>query len=401
MAVQVQTPVASFTTTGVTTIFPFAFMLLDADDLVVTLDGVTVTGGFSIANIGAPAGGSVVFTTAPASGQTLVLRRVIALQRLTDYQRNGDLLAATLNLDFDRVWQALQGLRQDASRAIKLTEATLTDQTIPDDAATRAGKLVGFDPSGNAVLVDALSPGDLLVSAFIESLLTAANAASARTTLGAVGLTGAETVAGVKAFTSAPVVPDATAGKNPVTLDQLAAEEVARNAAIAAALAPALVAPTLFVSGTSVSASGVAVDFTGIPAWAKRITILFFNLSTAGVSNYIVQLGDAGGIETSGYVGVAVGYSAAANNYSAAFSSGFLLRYAAPVAASAYTGRLILERVSGNTWIASGTNTRAAANETSRTDGVKTLSDTLTQVRLTTPGGTDTFDSGTINILYE
>lgn len=404
MAVQNQTPVASFTTSGVTTVFPFAFMLLDADDLVVTLDGVTVSSGFGIAGIGAPAGGSVVFTTAPAAGQMLVLRRNIALQRLNDYQRNGDLLAQVLNLDLDRIWQALQGLRLDATRALKLPEDTLTDQTITDDAAGRAGKLVGFDGSGNVTVVEVSTPGALLVSAFIESLLPSANAAAARAVLGAVGTSGTDTIAGAKTFISPVTIPDGVNPEHAASVGQLADEAAARDVAIAAALSLALLpntlAPTLLVAGTSVVASGTAVDFTGIPSWARRVTILFAGLSGSGTSNFMVQLGDSGGIETTGYAGVAVRDGASGNVYTAAFSAGFLMRDQVS-AANNYIGRMVLERITGNTWIASGSNTRAASDESAYMNGSKTLSDSLTQVRITTVGGADTFDAGTINILYE
>lgn len=250
MAVQNQTPVASFTTSGVTTIFPYAFMLLDADDLVVTLDGVTVSSGFSIAGIGAPAGGSVVFTSPPSAGQLLVLRRNIALQRLNDYQRNGDLLAQVLNLDLDRIWQALQGLRQDSTRALKLPEDTLTDQTITDDAAARAGKLVGFDGSGNVVAVEVSTPGALLVSAFIETLLPAASAAAARAILGAVGTSGAESIAGAKTYTSPVTIPDGT--------DPAHAASVGQVSTAAAAVLRGGVRQTV-VSGP--------VDSSGLPAF--------------------------------------------------------------------------------------------------------------------------------------
>lgn len=305
MAVQNQTPVASFTTSGVTTVFPFAFMLLDADDLSVTLDGAVVSSGFSVSGIGAPAGGSVVFTTAPSAGQLLVLRRNIALQRLNDYQRNGDLLAQVLNLDLDRIWQALQGLRQDATRAIKLPDDTLTDQIIADDATARAGKVVGFDSSGNAVAVDVFAPDALLVSAFIETLLSAANAAAARTILGAVGTTGAETIAGTKTFSASPVIPNASASNHPVSKSQLDAETSARTAAIAAAT----LAPTLFVETAYLTLATKSSVSWEIPSWARNIRIAVLGASGGSTGVCAVRIGAGGSPETTGYVCVVTEHS--------------------------------------------------------------------------------------------
>jgi len=146
---------------------------------------------------------------------------------------------------------------------------------------------------------------------------------------------------------------------------------------------------------TAVTASGTAVDFTGIPAWVKRITVMFSGVSTNGVSPRQVQIGDSGGIETSGYVG-AVGTRGAESFYTSAFviSRGIS-------ASSTEAGHLVLTLVSGNIWVASGVSSSSAGDAPSFFAGNKTLSDTLTQVRITTVNGTDTFDAGTINIMYD
>jgi len=212
MSVPVQTPVASFAANGITTVFPYAYLLLSSGDLQVTLDGVVLTSGFTISGVGSVTGGNVTFAVAPASG-TLILRRKMSLSRLVDYVEAGDLLASTLNLDLDRIWMVMQGLQSDATRSIKLPEETLTDQTITDDAATRASKLLGFDVLGNVTTLDVFDPTALIVTTYIETLLSAANSVSARSILEAaadndvVKLTGTQTVAGVKTFSSSPVLP--------------------------------------------------------------------------------------------------------------------------------------------------------------------------------------------------
>jgi len=152
-------------------------------------------------------------------------------------------------------------------------------------------------------------------------------------------------------------------------------------------------------SGTSVaSTSGTSIDFTGIPSWVKRITVMFNGVSLSGTTNFLVQLGDSGGIETTGYESVIFGYGQHATS-----TSGLIFWHA--LASRVSSGHVHLTLLSGNSWIGSV----AVANWDANTANVgahvggmrKTLSDTLDRIRITTVNGTDTFDAGTINILYE
>lgn len=153
------------------------------------------------------------------------------------------------------------------------------------------------------------------------------------------------------------------------------------------------------VSGTATaSTSGTAVNFTGIPSWAKRITVMFSGVSTSGTSKVILQIGDAGGVEITGYLGTSLVSGVAATNY----SSGFITDDRASAAAVRH-GILTLCLVNPATY------TWAFATQIGLSDnnlaafgaGTKSLSDTLNQVRVTTVNGTDTFDAGSINIMYE
>lgn len=185
MSQPVENPLVSFVTNGVTTVFPYTFTLLDAEtDLVVTLNDVEVTSGFTVSGEGNIGGGNVTFSVAPSGGQTLVLARILPLERLNDYQDVSEIEAAVLNRDFDRLWQALQQMGGDSLRLIKLPIGTATDQTIDASPGDRANMLVGFDASGN---VTVLAPIDLdltTVSLFMQSFLELDDAASARAVLG-------------------------------------------------------------------------------------------------------------------------------------------------------------------------------------------------------------------------
>lgn len=153
------------------------------------------------------------------------------------------------------------------------------------------------------------------------------------------------------------------------------------------------------VSGTNVSASGTSIDFTGIPSWVKRITITFEGLSTNGSSSRLIQIGDAGGIENTGYAGTTSSIVDASTG-SNSITTGFGIRNGLG-AADLIQGSITLSLKGSNVWVCSGITAMSNAAITTHTAGSKTLSDTLTQIRITTVNGTDTFDAGSVNILYE
>ena len=152
------------------------------------------------------------------------------------------------------------------------------------------------------------------------------------------------------------------------------------------------------VLGTSVaSTSGTSIDFTGIPSWVKRITVMFSGVSTNGTSSLMMQLGDSGGIETTSYTSNSsvITTGVATSNY----TTGIGVRTTS--AADTISGLMCISNISSNTWAASGTFSFNNTTATIVSAGVKTLSDTLTQIRITSVNGTDTFDAGSINIQYE
>ena len=155
---------------------------------------------------------------------------------------------------------------------------------------------------------------------------------------------------------------------------------------------------TTLTAATAVSASGTAVGFTGIPSWVKRITVMFSGVSTNGASGILLQLGDSGGVENTGYAGVGASTDSS-SAVTTVFTTGFGVcrSFAASQTAN---GLCIISNVSGNTWAETG-NVGLNSAILYYSAGSKTLSDTLDRVRITTVNGTDTFDAGTINILYE
>ena len=152
--------------------------------------------------------------------------------------------------------------------------------------------------------------------------------------------------------------------------------------------------------GTAVaSTSGTAIDFTALPSWVKKITVMFNGVSTNGTSIPLIQLGDSGGIETTGYSAVA-GAAASAGVWGTS-TAGFPVGASSiSTAANLLYGSMIFTTLGSNAWVGQGCF-YASSGYSMSASGAKSTSDVLTQIRITTVNGTDVFDAGTINILYE
>jgi hypothetical protein len=153
----------------------------------------------------------------------------------------------------------------------------------------------------------------------------------------------------------------------------------------------------IFRGTPQATTSGTDIDFTGIPSGVNRITVVFNGVSLSGTDNLLVQLGDSGGIENTGYVSTSgqtvSGASGDVNNSTA----GFIINMGN--AARLFSGHMVLTRIDGNTWIASHSG-KAETTRAVSGGGDKTLSATLDRVRITR-SGTNTFDAGSANIFYE
>jgi hypothetical protein len=153
-----------------------------------------------------------------------------------------------------------------------------------------------------------------------------------------------------------------------------------------------------FVAGTAVaSTSGTSIDFTSIPSWVKRITVMVAGVSTDGSSVLRIQLGTSSGVVSSGYLGTGSTNSSA--TASSNFTSGFDEWGA--TSTSVRHGSFLISLLGSNNWTCAG---GMGFSDTARSNyiyGSVSLGGTLDRVRITTANGTDTFDAGTINILYE
>jgi hypothetical protein len=159
-------------------------------------------------------------------------------------------------------------------------------------------------------------------------------------------------------------------------------------------------ANSALVSGTAVdSTSGTSIDFTSIPSWVKRVTVMFIGVSANGSSPLLLQIG-SGSVTTSGYAGSCFSVFASSGFGVSNSTAGFLL---GTDSLNGYSrrGSVVLTNQRNNVWVCSGI---LAQNDTARANmmgGSVSLSSTLDRVRITTVNGTDAFDAGSINILYE
>jgi len=143
------------------------------------------------------------------------------------------------------------------------------------------------------------------------------------------------------------------------------------------------------------STSGTSIDFTSLPSWIKRITVMLAGVSSNGTSNFQVQIG-AGSIDATSYTSVV---SAGAGAYTS--TTGFILTGVISAALSR-NGTCVLTSVGSNLWVASSVIANSDTTYTTSIGaGQKTLSGTLDRVRITTVNGIDTFDAGSVNLLLE
>lgn len=161
----------------------------------------------------------------------------------------------------------------------------------------------------------------------------------------------------------------------------------------------------VLTSGTAqASTSGTNIDFTSIPSWVKRITVMLDGVSTNGTSVPIVQIGTSGGVQTTGYTGATSQFQLSQFNavYVGATSGFNIVDSTWASATNVLYGTITLTLVSSSSWLANGlTSNPAATIRMGIYMGQKSLGATLDRVRITTVNGTDTFDAGSINILYE
>lgn len=383
MPIGEQVTIASHTGNGVATVFAYSFGVLAADDLKVLVNGVEVTTGFTVSGIGSRTGGTVTFSTAPTSGAAILIVREVVRKRDTDYQYSGDLREEVLDDDFDRIWMTLQEDGELVDRGVRVPVGeTLAE--LPA-AASRVNKVLTFGAGGAVALVDvsAFSGGGV-----VELVPADGSIALVKLTTAVQALINGALQKSGGTMTGALVLPgDAASALHAVPKQQLDAVAAARMRYVDA--------------GSQPTTSGVAVDYTPIPSWARRLTLILSGVSTSGSSPVVVRLGTAASIVASGYAGSAASALDGLAPAVALMGTGFDL---AGDTSAGYvrSGIVVLERVGAtNTWVARGNGGQSDSRRVWWMGGSVDIGADLTRVRLTTVGGVDTFDGGSVSLLIE
>lgn len=142
---------------------------------------------------------------------------------------------------------------------------------------------------------------------------------------------------------------------------------------------------------------GTSIDFTSIPSWVRRITVMLDGVSTNGTSVVLIRVG-SGSTQSTGYNSITSSISSGGATVVTS-TSGFIV--IGSTATASRLGSLILTQLSGNTWVAQGGFYDASSGSLGNIAGNVAVSGALDRVSVTTTNGTDTFDTVSVNIIYE
>lgn len=231
MTVTVQEPITQTTANGVTDTFPFGFKVLSADDLVVELDDLEQSSGFTVNDVGEETG-SVTFSSTPASGVVVKMYRDMEPKREADYQNSGDFLARSVNVDFDRLWLYVQQLLKFFSRTFRAPVGEELS-TLPS-AEQRANKVLGFDENGDTSVTTLDEAVQGAAETFVEDVQeladTATTQAGIATTQAGIATTQATAASG-SANAAATSETNASASETAAADSESSAEQYALQAA--------------------------------------------------------------------------------------------------------------------------------------------------------------------------
>lgn len=184
-------------------------------------------------------------------------------------------------------------------------------------------------------------------------------------------------------------------GTTALTLD------ASQNATFAGSITSSTGTTYPIVSGTAITLTDqTAPEFTGIPSWVKRITVMFNLVNTSGSSVPLIQLGTSSSYVTSGYSTAATRLQDSSAVSVGASTSGFYINSTS--SSNALSGSMVITNISGNVWVAQGSFASTISGNFVFTSAgrVDLFSAALTRLRLYIDG-TQFFDNGSFNILYE
>ena len=264
MTVSSTTTKVSYSGNGSTTVFAYTFKIFAAADLtvIVRTDSTgaettkTLTADYTVSGAGNAGGGNVTMTTAPASGETLLIKRKIALTQSTDYVANDPFPAASHEDALDRLTFIAQEQQEVFDRAVVLPETDTASTVIPN-SVTRANKFLGFDSSGNMAALESTgtAPGAIGTANLVDGAVTTAK-------LAADSVTSAKIVDGTIA--TADIADDAVTQAK-VADDAIGTDQIADSAVSTAQISDGSITAAKLASGAAFSA-GMLMPYAGTSA---------------------------------------------------------------------------------------------------------------------------------------
>lgn len=401
----------SYNGNGVTTAFATTFRFFEAGDLVVQLVEAdetvvmqTITTDYTVTGADDDAGGTVTMIVPPASGERLVIQRVIDAVQETDYESGDSFPAESHERALDRLTMLVQQNEDGVNRSLRLDPTSLGTAELP---SPEAGKFLGWSGDGLSIVnLDSTGTGagEIDTANLADDAVTTVKIADDNVTFAKVqniatarGLGRITASSGnIEELTSAQITAnlvDAATDALPGKVELATATEFntgtdpARVPSVQVIRENQLILLPLVntTSGTSVSIS------TAIPAWVRRIVANVVGVSTNGTDAIVFRIGPSGGAENSGYNGRVANLI----NASAAQATGIAIA-GGSAAGSAWHGQfeILLADSATNTWTYRGSASDASLGVISLTSGSKSLAGVLTQMLITTPGGANTFDGG-------
>jgi hypothetical protein len=376
-------------TTGTTVVLASAAAAGDIVDIIALNIGTFTSGGYTRTTYTASAG-QTSFTAAYTPGYIQVYLNGVLLDP-TDYTASSGSAvvlgtAATAGDTVDLVALTIGGFSGGYNR----TTITATAGQTSFSATYTVNYVQVYL---NGMLLD---PSDYTATTGTSIVLGVA--ASVGDLVDVVSLTLAS-VTGAVTITGTPASGQLTAWTGATSIQGIAAPTTAGNVVFTTD-GTSWSSTQKIVRGTSVATtSGTSIDFTSIPSWVKRITIMLNGVSTNGTSQVQAQAGTSGGVVSSGYAG-SYGNAYTSGGSGANLTTGFPTAFFIG-AANTRIGTVTIVNISGNIWVSSSQVGISDGATWGGGNGNVTLGGTLDRVRLTTVNGTDTFDAGSVNILYE
>lgn len=398
---------------GITVTFPFAFKVFTMADVLV-VKAVTATGAETTLTLGSDytvalntdqntnPGGTVLLLVAPALGSTVTLASQVANTQGTDLTNLGGFYPKVITDALDRATIQIQQLAEKLGRALTFGISSGASGNLPNPTPLA---FLGWNSAGTA-LQNFAGAASAAVSTFMSNVVAAVDAAAAQTALGASAVgravfgaadaAAARTAIGAQASLGYTPADAATAALDSSVVHRSGAETIAGVKTFSSA-------PTWPAGSGSISAGTVVtltnqtlVTFTGIPSCAKRVKMVLRGVTTAASAQPQIQIG-FGSLQTTGYncnmgaINGGTGQSTLTSGHGLSIAAG----------AFVCSGVVEFVNLGGNTWVASGINSygNTGAMNVASTDVV--LSGPLDRIALGTVGDTVQFSNGSVNITWE